>query len=117
MSLEDLGSNTVETLIFEDTVTGLLKDALIGNENIAAGLLNQLSVEQLLNLVEGNPNPLVSGFRINLQDVLKSSHSVLGDITNATVGEILEGDIDTGVLGLINNIPVRVGPIALFSLY
>ena len=101
VSLEDLGSNTVETLIL-DTVTGLLKDALIGNENIAAGLLNQLSVEQLLNLVEGNPNPLVSGLGSTLQAVLANPllALVLGDITSATVGEILEGDIDTGVLGL-----------------
>ena len=107
VSLEDLGSNTVETLIL-DTVTGLLKDALIGNENIAAGLLNQLSVEQLLNLVEGNPNPLVSGLGSTLQDVLENPllALVLGDITSAAVGEILEGNINTGVLGLINNIPV-----------
>ncbi|WP_045015051.1 BapA/Bap/LapF family prefix-like domain-containing protein [Acinetobacter johnsonii] len=110
VSLEDLGSNTVETLIL-DTVTGLLKDALIGNENIAVGLLNQLSVEQLLNLVEGNPNPLVSGLGSTLQAVLANPllALVLGGITSATVGEILEGDIDTGVLGLINNIPF-VGP-------
>ncbi|MEG0031640.1 type I secretion C-terminal target domain-containing protein, partial [Acinetobacter sp.] len=110
VSLEDLGSNTVETLIL-DTVTGLLKDALIGNENIAAGLLNQLSVEQLLNLVEGNPNPLVSGLGSTLQAVLANPllALVLGDITSATVGEILEGNINSGVLGLINNIPL-VGP-------
>ena len=110
VSLEDLGSNTVETLIL-DTVTGLLKDALIGNENIAAGLLNQLSVEQLLNLVEGNANPLVSGLGSTLQAVLANPvlALVLGDITSATVGEILEGNINTGVLGLINSIPF-VGP-------
>ena len=110
VSLEDLGSNTVETLIL-DTVIGLLKDALIGNENIAAGLLNQLSVEQLLNLVEGNANPLVSGLGSTLQAVLANPvlALVLGDITSATVGEILEGNINTGVLGLINSIPF-VGP-------
>ena len=49
VSLEDLGSNTVETLIL-DTVTGLLKDALIGNDNIATGLLKQISVNEM------NPN-------------------------------------------------------------
>ena len=46
VSLEDLGSNTVETLIL-DTVTGLLKDALIGNDNIATGLLKQISVNEM----------------------------------------------------------------------
>jgi len=46
VSLEDLGSNTVETLIL-DTVTGLLKDALIGNDNIATGLLKQISVNEI----------------------------------------------------------------------
>ena len=60
VSLEDLGSNTVETLIL-DTVTGLLKDALIGNENIAAGLLKQISVGQLLDLVADTDNPLLKG--------------------------------------------------------
>ena len=51
VSLEDLGSNTVETLIL-DTVTGLLKDALIGNDNIATGLLKQISVNEMTPTLE-----------------------------------------------------------------
>ena len=110
VSLEDLGSNTVETLIL-DTVTGLLKDALIGNENIAAGLLKQISVGQLLDLVADTDNPLLKGLATTLNNVLGLGPLalLLGDIKNATVGEILSGDINNGVLGLINKIPL-VGP-------
>ena len=61
VSLEDLGSNTVETLIL-DTVTGLLKDALIGNDNIATGLLKQISVNEILTLIGDNniTGPLIT---------------------------------------------------------
>ena len=54
VSLEDLGSNTVETLIL-DTVTGLLKDALIGNDNIATGLLKQISVNEMTPTLARSP--------------------------------------------------------------
>ncbi|WP_353384525.1 Ig-like domain-containing protein, partial [Acinetobacter schindleri] len=107
VSLEDLGNNTVEDLIL-DTVTGLLKEALVGNRAIAEGLLKQISVKQLLDLVESNDNPLVSGLGATLNAVLGNPliAGILGDIYSGNVGDILEGKVDSGILGVLNNNPL-----------
>ncbi|WP_347460676.1 Ig-like domain-containing protein [Acinetobacter sp. ANC 7454] len=107
VSLEDLGNNTVEDLIL-DTVTGLLKEALVGNRAIAEGLLKQISVKQLLDLVESNDNPLVSGLGATLNAVLDNPliAGILGDIYSGNVGDILEGKVDSGILGVLNNNPL-----------
>ena len=96
VSLEDLGSNTVETLIL-DTVTGLLKDALIGNDNIATGLLKQISVNELLTLIGDNniTGPLIT----TLQGLLNSpllnnplTGMLIGDLLDANVGDVIAGN-------------------------
>ena len=104
VSLEDLGSNTVETLIL-DTVTGLLKDALIGNDNIATGLLKQISVNELLTLIGDNN---ITGPLINtLQGLLNSpllnnpvTGMLIGDLLDANVGDVIAGKTG-GLLGTV----------------
>ena len=99
VSLEDLGSNTVETLIL-DTVTGLLKDALIGNDNIATGLLKQISVNEILTLIGDNniTGPLITV----LQGLLGSPllEPLMGDLLDANVGDVIAGKTG-GALGCI----------------
>ena len=103
VSLEDLGSNTVETLIL-DTVTGLLKDALIGNDNIATGLLKQISVNEILTLIGDNniTGPLITV----LQGLLGSPllEPLMGDLLDANVGDVIAGKTGGalgGILGIL----------------
>ncbi|MEG1857003.1 MAG: hypothetical protein RR231_16125, partial [Acinetobacter sp.] len=88
-----------------DTVTGLLKDALIGNDNIATGLLKQISVNELLTLIGDNniTGPLIT----TLQGLLNSpllnnplTGMLIGDLLDANVGDVIAGNTG-GLLGTV----------------
>ena len=121
VSLEDLGSNTVETLIL-DTVTGLLKDALIGNDNIATGLLKQISVNEILTLIGDNniTGPLITV----LQGLLGSPllEPLMGDLLDANVGDVIAGKTGgelgciLGILGLGGALDAVVNDLVLNNL-
>ena len=101
VDLASLGDNTVNNLV-SDTVLGLLEATLTGQNADPRGILEQLSLRQLLNLT--TDVPVLEALTAPLDTLLGTilDNEVLGNLYSAPVGDIISGEAE-GLLGGILN--------------
>ena len=103
IDLSTLGSNTIKDLV-NDTVLSLLHDALVGNSEITQGLLQQISLNNLLKVAEDTPGlgTLLGGVDLLLKGLLDNplAKPLLGDLYNTPVSDIIAGKAG-GALGFL----------------
>ena len=97
VDLANLGDNTVNDLV-SDTVLGLLETALTGPDADPRGILEQLSLRQLLNLTTSVPVLGELTEAVNTVLGLVLDNPLLGNLYSAPVSKIISGDAG-GLLG------------------
>ena len=99
VNLASLGDNTVNDLV-SDTILGLLETALTGPDADPRGLLEQLTLSQLLEVTTDIPalGTLTGAVNTILSPLL--NNSLLGDLNNTSVGDIIAGNAE-GALGFL----------------
>ncbi|MFC6167001.1 SwmB domain-containing protein [Acinetobacter terrestris] len=103
VDLASLGDNTVNDLV-SDTVLGLLETALTGPDADPRGLLEQLTLSQLLSLTTDVPalgtltGAIDTILSLALDNVLV--RPILGDVYNTPLSELLAGN-SGGALGFL----------------
>ncbi|WP_445660910.1 SwmB domain-containing protein [Acinetobacter sp. F16] len=99
VDLASLGDNTVNDLV-SDTVLGLLETALTGPDADPRGLLEQLTLSQLLEVTTDIPalGTLTGAVNTILAPLL--NNPLLGDLNNTSVGDIIAGNAG-GALGFL----------------
>ncbi|NNH25170.1 SwmB domain-containing protein [Acinetobacter terrestris] len=99
VDLASLGDNTVNNLV-SDTVLGLLETALTGPDADPRGLLEQLTLSQLLEVTTDIPalGTLTGAVNTILAPLL--NNPLLGDLNNTSVGDIIAGNAG-GALGFL----------------
>jgi hypothetical protein len=118
IDLASLGDGTVDALV-SDTVLGLVETALIGPDVDSRGLLEQLTLSQLLDVTTNTSIPALNTLTTAVNSILAVAidnplvSPILGDVYNTSVGDLLAGNAG-GVLGILLNV-FGLGP-ALNSL-
>ena len=99
IDLANLGDNTVNEVI-ADTILGLLETALTSPDADPRGLLEQLTLSQLLEVTTDIPalGTLTGAVNTILAPVL--NNPLLGDLNNTSVGDIIAGNAG-GALGFL----------------
>ena len=99
IDLANLGDNTVNEVI-ADTILGLLETALTSPDADPRGLLEQLTLSQLLEVTTDIPalGTLTGAVNTILSPLL--NNSLLGDLNNTSVGDIIAGNAG-GALGFL----------------
>src|SRR5699024_5653018 len=99
VDLASLGDNTVNDLM-SDTILGLLETALTSPDADPRGLLEQLTLSQLLEVTTDIPalGTLTGAVNTILAPVL--NNPLLGDLNNTSVGDIIAGNAG-GALGFL----------------
>ncbi|MEK5753916.1 SwmB domain-containing protein [Acinetobacter variabilis] len=107
VDLASLGDNTVNNLV-SDTVLGLLEATLIGQNANPRGILEQLSLRQLLNLT--TDVPVLEALTAPLDTLLGTilDNEVLGNLYSAPVGDIISGEAGGLLGGILNGL--LIGP-------
>ncbi|WP_228259920.1 SwmB domain-containing protein [Acinetobacter sp. ANC 4779] len=101
IDLANLGDNTVNEVV-SNTILGLLETTLTGPNVDPRGLLEQLTLSQLLSLTTDVPalGTLTGAVSTLLAPVL--NNPLLGDLNNTSVGDIIAGKAG-GLLGVLIN--------------
>ena len=99
VDLASLGDNTVNDLV-SDTILSLLETALTGPDADPRGLLEQLTLSQLLEVTTAIPalGTLTGAVNTILAPLL--NNPLLGDLNNTSVGDIIAGNAG-GALGFL----------------
>ena len=107
IDLASLGDNTVNNLV-SDTVLGLLEATLTGQNANPRGILEQLSLRQLLNLT--TDVPVLEALTAPLDTLLGTilDNEVLGNLYSAPVGDIISGEAGGLLGGILNGL--LIGP-------
>ncbi len=105
VDLASLGDNTVNNLV-SDTVLGLLEATLTGQNADPRGILEQLTLRELLDLTTGSSVPIINTLTTAVDSVLSLAldnilvRPILGDVYNTSVGSLLAGN-GGGALGFL----------------
>ncbi|WP_286713306.1 SwmB domain-containing protein [Acinetobacter sp. UBA2581] len=105
IDLASLGDNTVNNLV-SDTVLGLLEATLTGQNADPRGILEQLTLRELLDLTTGSSVPIINTLTTAVDSVLSLAldnilvRPILGDVYNTSVGSLLAGN-EGGALGFL----------------
>ena len=105
IDLANLGDNTVNNLV-SDTVLGLLEATLTGQNADPRGILEQLTLRELLDLTTGSSVPIINTLTTAVDSVLSLAldnilvRPILGDVYNTSVGSLLAGN-GGGALGIL----------------
>ncbi|WP_180004031.1 MULTISPECIES: SwmB domain-containing protein [unclassified Acinetobacter] len=105
IDLANLGDNTVNNLV-SDTVLGLLEATLTGQNADPRGILEQLTLRELLDLTTGSSVPIINTLTTAVDSVLSLAldnilvRPILGDVYNTSVGSLLAGN-GGGALGFL----------------
>lgn len=105
IDLASLGDNTVNNLV-SDTVLGLLEATLTGQNADPRGILEQLTLRELLDLTTGSSVPIINTLTTAVDSVLSLAldnilvRPILTDVYNTSVGSLLAGNGD-GALGFL----------------
>ncbi|MEK5753465.1 SwmB domain-containing protein, partial [Acinetobacter variabilis] len=105
IDLASLGDNTVNNLV-SDTVLGLLEATLTGQNADPRGILEQLTLRELLDLTTGSSVPIINTLTTAVDSVLSLAldnilvRPILGDVYNTSVGSLLAGN-GGGALGFL----------------
>jgi len=105
IDLANLGDNTVNNLVSE-TVLGLLEATLTGQNADPRGILEQLTLRELLDLTTGSSVPIINTLTTAVDSVLSLAldnilvRPILGDVYNTSVGSLLAGN-GGGALGFL----------------
>ncbi|MGI1796242.1 SwmB domain-containing protein [Acinetobacter variabilis] len=105
IDLASLGDNTVNNLV-SDTVLGLLEATLTGQNTDPRGILEQLTLRELLDLTTGSSVPIINTLTTAVDSVLSLAldnilvRPILGDVYNISVGSLLAGN-GGGALGFL----------------
>ena len=105
IDLASLGDNTVNNLV-SDTVLGLLEATLTGQNADPRGILEQLTLRELLDLTTGSSVPIINTLTTAVDSVLSLAldnilvRPILTDVYNTSVGSLLAGN-GGGALGFL----------------
>ena len=105
IDLANLGDNTVNNLV-SDTVLGLLEATLTGQNADPRGILEQLTLRELLDLTTGSSVPIINTLTTAVDSVLSLAldnilvRPILGDVYNTSVGSLIAGN-GGGALGIL----------------
>ncbi|WP_180013582.1 SwmB domain-containing protein [Acinetobacter sp. YH16031] len=105
IDLASLGDNTVNNLV-SDTVLGLLEATLTDQNADPRGILEQLTLRELLDLTTGSSVPIINTLTTAVDSVLSLAldnilvRPILGDVYNTSVGSLLAGN-GGGALGFL----------------